>query len=94
MAKATWNGVVIAESDDTIVVEGNLYFPPGSVNPNVLRDSAHTSQCPWKGTAHYKDIVVNGDLNGNAAWYYPEPSAAAQEITGYYAFWNGVDVRP
>ena len=92
MAKAMWNGVVIAESDDTVVVEGNHYFPPDSVRSEVLRDSSHTSLCPWKGTASYKDVVVDGEVNGDAAWYYPEPSEAAQEIAGHYAFWNGVEV--
>jgi uncharacterized protein (DUF427 family) len=93
MAKAMWNGVVIAESDDTVVVEGNQYFPPDSVRTDLLRDSSYTTRCPWKGTARYKDVVVDGDVNGDAAWYYPEPSEAAQQIAGYYAFWNGVEIR-
>lgn len=93
MPTAMWNGKVIAESDETIVVEGNHYFPPDSVDESLLRDSAHTSRCPWKGTAHYKDVVVDGEINSEAAWFYPQPSSAAREIAGHYAFWNGVEVR-
>ncbi len=80
MAKAMWNGVVIAESDDTLAVEGNHYFAPDSVKPDVLRDSAYTTRCPWKGTARYKDVVDDGDVNGDAAWYYPQPRHAAQVL--------------
>ncbi|WP_370323902.1 DUF427 domain-containing protein [Euzebya sp.] len=92
MPTATWNGRVIARSDDTIVVEGNHYFPPDSVDASVLRDSDTTSRCPWKGLASYKDVVVDGDVNADAAWYYPEPSEAASQIAGYLAFWKGVQV--
>jgi len=93
MPRATWNGHVIAESDDTIVVEGNHYFPPDSLDPQYFQDSDHTSRCPWKGTAQYKDVVVDGDTNAAAAWYYPEPKQAAAEIAGYFAFWRGVQVQ-
>ncbi len=93
MAKAIWNGTVIAESDDTIVVEGNHYFPPESVNQDYLaRSTAHTV-CPWKGLASYYDVAVDGDVNPEAAWYYPTPSQAAEQITGYVAFWRGVRVE-
>lgn len=94
MARATWHGQVIAESDETVVVEGNHYFPPDSVDASVLRDSDHTSRCFWKGTARYQDVVVDGEVNPNAAWSYPDPSRAARKISGYYAFWHGVRVEP
>ena len=90
--KATWNGTVIAESDDTVVVENNHYFPAGSVDPSVLRDSAKTTVCPWKGTASYKTLVVDGKENPDAAWYYPAPKDAAAQIKDHYAFWRGVVV--
>ena len=90
--KAIWNGTVIAESDDTVVVEGNHYFPIESVTPGVFTDSDHTTVCPWKGTASYYDVVVDGQRNANAAWYYPTPKDAAKEITGRVAFWKGVTV--
>lgn len=93
MPTAVWNGKVIAESEDTIVVEGNHYFPADSVDLGLLRESEHTSRCPWKGTARYKDVVVDGQVNADAAWYYPDPSRAAREIVGHYAFWHGVEVR-
>jgi uncharacterized protein (DUF427 family) len=93
MPRAVWNGRVIAESDETIVVEGNHYFPPASVDPALLADSPHTSRCPWKGIASYKDVVVEGEVNRNAAWYYPDPSEAARPIAGYVAFWHGVKVE-
>lgn len=93
MPTATWNGAVLAESDATIVVEGNHYFPPDSVDPSYLRDSDHTTVCFWKGTARYKDVVVDGQVNPAAAWYYPDPSDAATEIGGCYAFWRGVEVQ-
>ena len=92
MVKAVWNGVTIAESDDTVVVEGNHYFPRASVNAAVLTDSATTSICPWKGTARYHNIVAVGAENANAAWYYPEPKSAAAEIKDRIAFWKGVKV--
>lgn len=93
MAKAVWNGAVIAESDDTIVVEGNHYFPPDSVREEYLVDSTQHSVCPWKGTASYYDVAVDGDVNRAAAWYYRTPSQAASEIAGYVAFWRGVHVE-
>ena len=93
MSRATWNGRLLAASDATIIVEGNHYFPPDSVDHSVLRDSDRTSRCFWKGTARYKDVVVNGQVNTAAAWYYPDPSDAASHIAGYYAFWHGVQVH-
>jgi uncharacterized protein (DUF427 family) len=90
--KAVWNGTTIAESDDTVVVEGNHYFPRDAVNSDHLQDSGHTSVCPWKGTANYYSIVVDGESNANAAWYYAEPKDAAREIRGRVAFWRGVVV--
>lgn len=92
MVKAIWNGHVIAESDDTVVVEGNHYFPPQSVKREYLRASDATTHCGWKGTAHYYDLVVGESTNPQAAWYYPAPMAAAQQITGHIAFWRGVEV--
>jgi uncharacterized protein (DUF427 family) len=93
MATATWNGTVIAESDDIVTVEGNAYFPRESVRDDVLRSSDTHSVCPWKGTASYFSIEVDGQVNRDAAWYYPEPKDAAKEITGRVAFWKGVQVR-
>lgn len=92
MATATWNGTTIATSDDTVVIEGNHYFPVEAVAPGVLEESTHTTVCPWKGTASYYDVVVDGQRNANAAWYYPTPKDAAKEITGRVAFWKGVTV--
>ncbi|ETK30534.1 DUF427 domain-containing protein [Microbispora corallina] len=94
MAKATWNGAVIAESDDTVVVEGNHYFPREAVDASLLRESDTHTVCPWKGTASYYSIEVDGRTNADAAWYYPEPKDAAREITGRIAFWRGVTVTP
>ncbi len=93
MAKAIWNGVVLAESNQTEIVEGNHYFPPDAINRAYFKESNHHTICPWKGTASYYDIEVNGQTNQNAAWYYPEPSSAAKNITGYVAFWKGVQVE-
>jgi uncharacterized protein (DUF427 family) len=93
MAKAIWNGTVIAESDETVVVEGNLYFPPDSVSHEYLSESSRHTVCPWKGVASYYDVSVDGDVNPGGAWYYPEPSPAASEITGYIAFWRGIRVE-
>jgi len=90
--KATWNGTVIAESDKGIVIEGNYYFPPESVHTEYLKPSDTHTTCPWKGLASYSTIEINGQANPDAAWYYPEPKDAAKEITGYYAFWHGVEV--
>ena len=92
MVTATWNGVTIAESDDTVMVEGNHYFPRASVDAGVLTDSATTSVCPWKGTAHYHSISAGGAENRDAAWYYPDPKTAASEIKDRIAFWKGVKV--
>ncbi|WP_072381849.1 DUF427 domain-containing protein [Novosphingobium sp. NDB2Meth1] len=92
MVEARWKGVVIARSDDTVVVEGNHYFPLDSIDPTVLRPSATTTVCPWKGTANYYSLVVGGEENLNAAWYYAEPKPAANEIKGRVAFWKGVQV--
>jgi uncharacterized protein (DUF427 family) len=93
MTSATWNGVVIAESDDIVTVEGNAYFPREAVREDVLRPSDHHSFCPWKGTASYYDLEVDGKVNANAVWFYPTPKDAAKEITGRVAFWHGVEVR-
>ncbi len=94
MPRATWKGAVIAESDATEVVEGNHYFPADALDRQYLRDSEHTSVCPWKGTAHYYDVVVGDDVNAGAAWYYPSTKDAARHIEGYVAFWRGVTVEP
>lgn len=90
--KAVWNGKVIAESNKTIEVEGNAYFPPDSVNREFLAGSDTTSVCPWKGTASYYDLIVDGEINKDAAWYYPRPSEAAGQIKNHIAFWKGVEV--
>ena len=92
--KAIWNGQLIAESNETVVVEGNHYFPLQSVKNEYLESSSHTSICPWKGTANYYTLKVEGKENKNAVWYYPEPSSAAQQIKGRVAFWKGVNVQP
>jgi len=93
MPKAIWNGVVVAESDQIEVVEGNLYFPPESVKKEFLKPSQTTSRCPWKGTASYYHVEVNGEIAEDAAWYYPTPNEAAQKLANYVAFWRGVDVE-
>ena len=93
MAVATWNGTVIAESEKTVIVEGNHYFPPESVKTEYLKPSTTTSRCPWKGLANYYSLIVDGKINQDAAWYYAKPSDAAAAIKGYIAFWKGVDVR-
>ena len=90
--KATWQGATLAESDETVVVEGNHYFPPDSLQREYFRESNEHTHCPWKGEASYYDIVVNGATNEGAAWYYPEPLEAAANIKGRVAFWNGVIV--
>lgn len=90
--RATWNGVVIAESNDTVVVEGNHYFPLSSVTPGVLKPSSTHSVCPWKGTASYYSLDVDGQVNTDAVWFYPDPKPAAGNITGRVAFWRGVNV--
>ena len=91
--KATWNKAVIAESDETVVVEGNHYFPLESVNKNYLQPSNTHTHCPWKGDASYHNLVVDGEVNKDAAWYYPEPKDAAAEIKDRIAFWRGVRVE-
>ena len=93
MPRATWNGTVIAESDHCIVIEGNQYFPPESVKTQYLRESATHTLCPWKGTASYYDVVVDGSTNKDAAWYYPQPKDAAKQIANYVAFWRGIAVQ-
>lgn len=92
MVKAIWNGVTIAESDDTVVVEGNHYFPRDAVDAALLRASESTTVCPWKGIAHYYTLAAGGAENVNAAWYYPDPKPAAAEIRDRIAFWKGVAV--
>jgi uncharacterized protein (DUF427 family) len=90
--KAIWKNVVLAESDDTIVVEGNHYFPLESIKKEYFRESDAHTICSWKGVASYYDIVVNGEVNKDAAWYYPDPREAAHHIKNYVAFWRGVRV--
>jgi uncharacterized protein (DUF427 family) len=92
--KATWQGKVLAESNETIVVENNHYFPPASLQRELFAASATHTTCAWKGEASYYDVIVDGKRNADAAWYYPAPKAAAANITGYVAFWKGVTVAP
>lgn len=93
MARAVWNGVVIAESDETIIVEGNHYFPRDSISAEHFADNSRHTRCPWKGTASYLDVIVDGKVNSGAAWYYPNPSPAAVDIADHVAFWKGVTVE-
>ena len=93
MAKARWNGVTLAESEQCLVVEGNDYFPPDAVHREYLRESKALSLCFWKGLASYYDLEVKGRTNGNAAWYYPHPSPFARRIKDYVAFWRGVEIE-
>ena len=93
MLKAVWNGVVVAASDQTVVLEGNHYFPPDSVTAEYLEPSTLRTVCPWKGVAGYHDVVVDGARNPGAAWFYEDPSPAAADIKGYVAFWRGVKVE-
>lgn len=93
MPKAVWNGVVLAESDDTIRVEGNHYFPEESLNREYFRKSDTATVCPWKGTASYYDVIVDGAVNHDAAWYYRQPKPAAKKISGRVAFWRGVRIE-
>ena len=93
MPRAIWKGVVLAESDDTVLVEGNHYFPEESLNKEFFRESPHHSLCPWKGVASYYTVEVDGERNENAAWYYPKPSFLARKIKGRVAFWRGVRVE-
>lgn len=90
--KAIWKGQIIAESNNTVVVESNHYFPPESINENLLVESESRSQCPWKGEAHYYTVLVDGEKNIDAAWYYPKTKDEANHIENYIAFWKGVDV--
>lgn len=92
--KAIWNDTVLAQSDATEVVEGNQYFPPGSISKEYFKPSETHTVCPWKGTASYYTLDVNGKQNPDAAWFYPQPKAAAKNIEGYVAFWKGVEVKP
>jgi uncharacterized protein (DUF427 family) len=93
MPKAIWNGAVLAESDRTVVVENNHYFPPESIHREYFQESPTSTTCPWKGQASYYAIEVDGQQNRDAAWYYPEPKAAAQQIKNYVAFWKGVKIE-
>lgn len=93
MSRAVWNGVVIAESEKTETVEGNVYFPEGSLKRQYFRPSSTTSTCPWKGQARYLNVEIDGKDNQDAAWYYPDPKPAARNIKGYVAFWRGVEVE-
>ncbi|RYD71826.1 MAG: DUF427 domain-containing protein [Sphingobacteriales bacterium] len=92
MMKATWNNQVLAESDETIVIENNHYFPPASINKSFFQASDKHTVCPWKGEASYYTLAVDGQKNEDAAWYYPNPKDAAKEIKGYVAFWKGVKI--
>ena len=92
MPRAVWRDTVIASSDDTVVVEGNHYFPPESVNRDLIAPSQHHSRCAWKGEASYYHVVVGGEINPDAAWYYPDPLPAAEQVKGRIAFWKGVEV--
>ena len=96
MPKATWNGAVLAEADaaKTQIVEGNVYFPPEAVNKTFFKDSETHTVCSWKGTASYYDLVVDGQVNKDAAWYYPDTKEAANNVKGFVAFWKGVSVEP
>ena len=94
MPKAVWNGAVIAESSKTVKVEGNDYFPPESVQREYLAESQTHTVCPWKGLASYYDVVVEGKVSQDGAWFYPDPKPAAKEIKDYVAFWHGVTVTP
>ena len=93
MARAIWNGVVLAQSDEYEVVEGNVYFPPSAINRMYFQESDKQTICGWKGTANYYNIVVNGAVNKDAAWYYATPKEGARNIAGYVAFWRGVTVE-
>ncbi|BBD56554.1 MULTISPECIES: DUF427 domain-containing protein [Planktothrix] len=92
MPKAVWNGAVLAESDKCVVVDGNQYFPSDSINREYFQESNTHTTCSWKGVASYYNVVVEGEVNKDAAWYYPEPKSAAKNIEGHIAFWRGVKV--
>ncbi|MGA2277230.1 MAG: DUF427 domain-containing protein [Terracidiphilus sp.] len=94
MARAIWNGKVIAESEKTVTMEGNLYFPESSIRREYFHPSTTTSMCPVKGQARYLNVLIDGEDNQDAAWYYPDPKPVARKIKGYVAFWRGVDVEP
>ena len=94
MPRAIWNGQVIAESDETEMVEGNHYFPPDAIKPEYFEPTDMTTTCAWKGTANYYTLNVDGQQNPNAAWYYADPKPAADNIRGYIAFWKGVEIEP
>jgi uncharacterized protein (DUF427 family) len=91
--RAVWNGAVLAEAEETVLLEGNHYFPAESLRHEYFADSPTTSVCPWKGTAHYYSVTVDGQRNADAAWYYPEPKAKAAQIKDHVAFWKGVQVE-
>ena len=93
MPRAVWNGVVLAESEDAVVIDGKHYFPPERVKRQYLEESSTRSLCPWKGTAVYYHVRVDGALNSDAAWSYPEPKAASESVQHYVAFWNGVVIE-
>jgi len=93
MIRAVWNGAVLAETPDTVRVEGNDYFPPESVRREFFSESSAKSLCPWKGVARYYTVTVDGQVNANAAWYYPKPSPLARRIKNHVAFWNGVHIE-
>lgn len=93
MIRAVWNGAVLAESAETVKLEGNDYFPLDSVRRELLSESSTTTVCPWKGTAHYYTVTVDGQTNPDAVWYYPNPSSRAQQITNHVAFWKGVKIE-
>jgi uncharacterized protein (DUF427 family) len=92
--KAIWNGAVIAQSDDTVLVEGNHYFPDSTLNRNFITFSNHKTMCAWKGQASYYSLIVNGDMNADAVWYYPDPKPEADMVRGRVAFWKGVEIAP
>jgi len=92
MKRATWHGIVLAESDDIVTVEGNAYFPASSLKKEHFKPSETHTVCPWKGTASYMTVAVDGKLNEDAAWYYPDPKPAAAQIKDRYAFWHGVEI--
>ena len=93
MVKAIWKDKVIAETDNHKMVEGNYYFPPESVKKEYLKDSDTHTTCPWKGLASYYDLIIEGEVNKDAAWYYPDPNPAANKIKNYIAFWKGVEIK-
>ena len=92
MPRAVWNGAILAETDASVVVDGNHYFPPASIREEHFRESAVQTECGWKGTASYYDVVVNDKTNAQAAWYYADPKPEAAQIKGYVAFWKGVEI--